>query len=63
MPVILTPRLGTATLFGFVIAGQILVSLLVDRFGWLGLPQHPLTLSRLVGAALLLAGVVLLRRG
>ncbi len=62
MPVILAPRLGVAVLFGWVVAGQILTSLLVDRFGWLGLPQHPLTPSRLAGAALLLAGVCLLGR-
>ena len=34
----------------------------VDHFGWLGFAQHPLTLMRLVGAALLFCGVLLIVR-
>lgn len=58
--IIVGPRLGAAALLALVILGQLLTSLLVDQFGWLGFPQHPLSLARLAGAALLFAGVLLI---
>jgi transporter family-2 protein len=36
-------------------------SLLFDHYGLFGIPQHPIDLTRLAGAALLVAGVVLIR--
>jgi bacterial/archaeal transporter family-2 protein len=60
--VIVGPRLGAATLLALVVLGQLLTSLLVDNFGWLGFPQHPLTLVRMCGAALLFGGVLLITR-
>jgi len=58
--IIVGPRLGAAALLALVILGQLLSSLLVDHFGWLGFPQHPLSLARIAGAALLFAGVLLI---
>lgn len=60
--VIVGPKLGAATLLALVVLGQLGTSLLVDHFGWLGFAQHPLTLMRLAGAALLFAGVLLITR-
>jgi transporter family-2 protein len=57
--VIVGPRLGAAALLALTVFGQLVASLVVDNYGWLGFPQQPLTLTRLVGAVLLLAGVVL----
>ena len=37
-------------------------SLAFDHFGILGLPQQPVTLIKLVGAACLILGVVLVRK-
>ena len=60
--VVVGPKLGAATLLALVVLGQLGTSLLVDHFGWLGFAQHPLTLLRLTGAALLFAGVLLITR-
>ena len=60
--VVVGPRLGAATLLALVVLGQLVTSLLVDHFGWLGFPHHPLTLVRVAGALLLFAGVVLITR-
>jgi len=60
--IVLVPRLGAATVVALVVAGQLLTSLLFDQFGVLDIPTHPLNLSRLAGALLLLAGVLLIRR-
>jgi transporter family-2 protein len=59
--IFLVPRLGAATVIGLIVAGQMLGSLAFDQYGLFGLPVHSLTPVRAVGAALLVAGVVLIR--
>jgi bacterial/archaeal transporter family-2 protein len=49
-------------LLALTVFGQLAASLVVDNYGWLGFPQQPFTITRLAGAALLLAGVVLIVR-
>jgi bacterial/archaeal transporter family-2 protein len=60
--IFLVPQIGAATFFTLVIAGQMLASVAFDHFGWLGLTQRPVDVSRLIGVALLIGGVVLIRR-
>lgn len=62
LAILLLPRVGAAALVACVVAGQMLFALVADQFGWLGLPQHSASMSRLLGAALLLLGVALIRR-
>lgn len=52
------PHIGAAATVGLTIAGQQLVSILADRFGLLGLPGGAVSRTRLLGTAVLLAGVV-----
>jgi transporter family-2 protein len=59
--ILLLPSLGAATLIALVVAGQMAAAIALDHFGAFGLAQHPVSLSRLAGAALLIAGVVLIR--
>jgi bacterial/archaeal transporter family-2 protein len=56
------PRLGVATTVALLIAGQLAGALVIDHFGWLGVPQHVLTPLRLLGALCLIVGVILVRR-
>jgi len=56
------PRLGSATLVACVIAGQLLASIVLDHFGWIGYAVHAASPGRLVGAVLLLAGVACVLR-
>lgn len=56
------PRLGASMLLALTVLGQLVAALAVDHFGWLGFPQHPLSVVRLAGAALLFAGVLLIAR-
>ncbi|MEO8090603.1 MAG: DMT family transporter [Gemmatimonadales bacterium] len=60
--VVLAPRLGAATLIAVIVAGQMLSSLLLDQYGLVGFPVHSLTLVRLAGAVLVIAGVILIQR-
>ncbi len=59
---VLGPRLGAATLLALTLAGQMVAALLVDHYGAIGFPQSPVTPARLAGAALLVAGVLLIMR-
>jgi transporter family-2 protein len=61
LAILLLPSLGAATLFALVIAGQVLAAVTLDHFGAFGLTPHPIGAARLAGAALLIAGVILIR--
>ncbi|RYC46882.1 DMT family transporter [Pectobacterium zantedeschiae] len=54
----LAPRLGIAVMISLVIFGQISMSLLLDKFGLLGLPIREIAPMRLIGVLLVLAGVL-----
>jgi bacterial/archaeal transporter family-2 protein len=60
--ILIAPRLGVALTFGLIVAGQMLVSLLFDQFGWLGLPVKEISLMRILGTLLLIIGVILIRK-
>ncbi len=52
-------RLGAAGWLAAIVTGQMLTSIVLDHFGLLGFAIHPTSFLRLVGAVLLLFGVVL----
>lgn len=56
------PRLGVALTITLMVAGQLLISLVLDHFGALGVPREPVSLGRLAGVGLVIAGVLLVRR-
>lgn len=62
LAIVLVPQLGAAAFIALLVAGQMLASVAFDHFGWMGLPQRPLDGPRLVGIALLVGGVILIRR-
>jgi transporter family-2 protein len=59
---IVAMEVGATSLLVLAMAGQLLMALVVDHFGWLGLPEHPITWVRLLGVTLLAAGVWLIIR-
>ena len=60
--VVLAPRLGAGTTIAAVVGGQMVASLMLDHFGWIGFPEHPISGLRLLGAALVILGVALIQR-
>lgn len=60
--IIAAPRLGMSTAVGIVIVGQLLGSVLIDHFGWLGFPVHQINWKRALGVLLLLSGVWLVKK-
>jgi len=59
--VVLAPRLGATTMVVLILAGQMLASLLLDHYGWLGYPQHAISFGRIAGVGLVCVGVMLVR--
>jgi bacterial/archaeal transporter family-2 protein len=59
--VTLAPKLGVGLTTALVLVGQLLAALALDHFGVLGNPQHSLNIMRLLGLALMIAGVVLIK--
>jgi transporter family-2 protein len=60
--ILVTYQLGAAALIGLLVTGQMIASVTMDHFGWLGLPQRPIDFPRLIGVGLLIGAVVLIRR-
>lgn len=56
------PRLGATLLLALTVLGQLVASVIVDHYGWLGFPQHTLTYTRVLGVMLLFGGVLLVAR-
>jgi bacterial/archaeal transporter family-2 protein len=58
---VLTPRLGVAVTLATIIVGQLSAALVVDHFGLFGGPVVRVSLTRVAGVGLLLAGITLMR--
>ena len=54
--------LGVSGLTAVVIAGQLTISVVIDRLGLLGISKQQIGASRILGLVLLAAGVVLVVR-
>jgi len=59
--ILLLPSLGAATLLALVVGGQMTAGIAMDHFGVFGLAQHPVSISRLAGIALIIGGVLLIK--
>ncbi len=60
--VVLSYRLGATTFAACLILGQLVASVVVDHFGWVGFQQHSINFQRGAGLVLLGAGVLLIHR-
>lgn len=59
---LIAPRLGTLNFIMAVIVGQLAISLIIDRFGLVGLPQREVSLKKLVGVAIVIVGFLITTR-
>ncbi len=61
--ILLLPKLGAVLFIGAMLSGQLISAAVMDQFALVGLPQRPLTPTRIAGLALLVLGLVLVQRG
>ena len=60
--IIAGPKIGALALVGILLVGQLIASVLIDHFGWLGFPIQKMNVVRLVGVLLLVGGFLLIRK-
>jgi bacterial/archaeal transporter family-2 protein len=56
------PRLGAAAAVTLIIVGQLFAGVMIDHFGWFGVPVRPVDVTKLLAAGLLLFGSWLMVR-
>jgi transporter family-2 protein len=58
----LVQRVGAGAFMGLTVTAAFITSIAIDHFGLLNMPLHPVSAMRLVGALLLIGGIVLVAR-
>ncbi|MEL6140873.1 MAG: DMT family transporter [Bacteroidota bacterium] len=59
--IVAPPKLGMALTLGITVAAQLIFGLLMDQFGWFGVPKFSINWVKVIGVGLIIGGVVLLR--
>jgi len=60
--VLMARELGAATLTALVVTGQLVCSVVLDHFGWVGFTEHAAGVGRIVGCLLMVVGFFLIAR-
>lgn len=55
------PRIGAAACVSLALCGQLAMSAALDHFGAFGLPQQTISLQRMAGIGLVVAGILVMR--
>jgi transporter family-2 protein len=58
----LVHRVGAGVFIGLTVTAALVMSLLIDHFGWLRVHPHPIGLGRALGGLLLISGVALIAK-
>ena len=59
---ITVPKIGVGLALALTVAGQMLVAIVIDHYGWMEMEQRSVSLWRVVGAALITTGVILIKK-
>lgn len=58
----MVPKLGASLAFTVAIAGQLCISVIIDHYGWLGVPINPISIKKIGGIVLVIVGVFFIRK-
>jgi bacterial/archaeal transporter family-2 protein len=58
----LVHKVGAGAFVGVTVTAALVASLLLDHFGWLRVPVHPINAGRAIGALLMIGGIALLTK-
>jgi transporter family-2 protein len=56
------PKIGPALTFGLVVAGQMIISIILDHFNILVAQPHPVNIWKVLGVLLVITGVIIVRK-
>ncbi len=62
MSIYLAPKVGAVALAISVVCGQVIASIFYDQYGLLGFPKLEISSSRIIGAAFLVIGVIMVSK-
>lgn len=58
----LVNKVGAGSFMGFTVSSALIMSLIVDHFGWFRMNAHPMNLWRAMGCLLLVGGITLVAK-
>ncbi len=61
--IILANNVGAVSMLALILAGQIITSMVLDHYGLLGYQVQPVTMMKVIGITLIIAGVIFIRIG
>lgn len=56
----LIPQMGVGSMMSYALTGQLLIALVASHFGWFNLPITTINHTKLLGAVLLIGGMILI---
>jgi len=59
--IMLTPMIGAAAVMALSVAGQLVGGMALDRIGFMGIAARELSVGRVAGAAMVIAGALMIR--
>ena len=60
--VLLIPKIGSLMAFTLIIAGQLIMAMIIDHFGLLGVQQQAITYKSIIGVALIGFGIYMIKK-
>jgi len=55
----LIPKMGVGQMMSFALTGQLITAMIISHQGWLNLPEKPIEIQSIIGAILMILGVIL----
>ncbi|MCY7779603.1 DMT family transporter [Bacillus haynesii] len=59
--ILLLPIVGASLTVVLALSGQMIIALIIDHFGWFGIPKHRLNVQRILGIALMITGIMIIQ--
>src|SRR3954454_5090334 len=60
---VIIPRFGAASFIAYILIAQLLASAVVDQFGLFGMERRPIDITKLIGLAVIVAGIAVMEIG
>ncbi|MFY8033567.1 MAG: DMT family transporter [Flexibacteraceae bacterium] len=60
--VLLIPKIGSLMAFTLIIAGQLVMAMIIDHYGLLGMEQQSITYKSIIGVALIGFGIYMIKK-
>lgn len=59
--ILLLPIVGASLTVVLALSGQMIIALVIDHFGWFGIPKHRLNVQRILGIVLMITGLMIIQ--